>query len=143
MTDIQEIDNIEEPQPETEALPPLGIFAQAGPPGMIGQSRLESLDQWGNFRLQAEKVIEEIHGQNFIKVFIYRYNEQFFYGFQIKIGKLVRQKKANINDPPMQSREAAKEAARKQIIRICKTGHAIKKLFNDFTIIQYNQPELF
>jgi hypothetical protein len=141
--DIQEIDNIEELPPETETLPPLGIFTPAAAPGMIGQSRPESLDQWGNLRLQEEKVIEEIHGQNFIRIFIYKYNEQFFYGFQIKIGKLVRQKKANINDPPMQSTEAAREAARKQIIGICKTGHAIKKLFNDFTVIQYNQPELF
>jgi hypothetical protein len=121
--------------------PPLGIFNQAALPGMIG--RPDILDQWGNIRLKAEKVIEETHGQNFIKIFIYKYNGQFFYGFQIKIEKLVRQKKANISDPPLQSTEEARAAAREQIIEICKSGHAIKKAFNDFTVIRYNQPELF
>jgi hypothetical protein len=128
---MNEEETPEAPPPET------GLFS--GPPaGETGD-----YDQWGNLRLQAEKIIEENHGQNFIKIFIYKYNGRFFYGFQIRIEKLVRQKRANINDPPMQSTEAAGEAARKQIIGICKTGHAIKKLFNDFTVIQYNQPELF
>jgi hypothetical protein len=42
---------------ETPEAPPLGIF---GPGGMIGQSCQENpdYDAWGNFRLQAEKVIE-------------------------------------------------------------------------------------
>jgi hypothetical protein len=112
---------------------------------VIGQSRPDSpdYDTWGNIRLKAERIIEENHGQNFIRIFIYKYNEQYFYGFQIKIEKFIRQKKANVDDPPMQSTEAAREAARKQIIKLCKAGHAIKKLFNDFTVIQYNQPELF
>jgi hypothetical protein len=131
------------PSPETETSPPLGIFGPAAPPGMIGQSQPDILDQWGNFRLQAVKVIEENHGQNFIRIFIYKYNKQCFYGFQIKIEKLVRQKRANINDPPLRSTEAVRTAAREQIIGICKTGHAIKKAFNDFIVIRYNQPELF
>jgi hypothetical protein len=133
---------IEQPFPEPESpSPDTGLFS--APPAMIGQSRPDTLDQWGNLRLQAEKVIEETHGQNFIKILIYKYNEQYFYGFQIKIEKLVRQKKANIGDPPLQSTEAARAAAREQIIGICKAGHAIKKAFNDFTVIRYNQPELF
>jgi hypothetical protein len=127
---------------ETPEAPSLGIF---GPGGKIGQSCPENqdYDAWGNFRLQAEKVIEENHGQNFIKILIYQYNKQYFYGFQIKIEKLIRQKKANIGDPPLGSVEAARAAAREQIIELCKMGHAIKKAFNDFTVIRYNQPELF
>jgi hypothetical protein len=126
---------------ETTEAPPLGIFG----PGMIGQSCPESpdYDAWGNIRLQAEKVIEENHGQNFIKILIYQYNKQFFYSFQVKIEKFIRQKRANIGDPPLESTEAARAAAREQIIKICKAGHAIKKAFNDFTVIRYNQPELF
>jgi hypothetical protein len=133
---------IERPLPETEPPPPeTGLFT--APPGMIGQSRPGGLDQWGNLRLQAEKVIEENHGRNFIKIFIYKYNNQNFYGFQVKIEKLIRQKKANVNDPPLRSTEDARAAAREQIIGICKTGHAIKRAFNDFTVICYNQPESF
>jgi hypothetical protein len=114
-----------------------GLFS--GPPaGGTGD-----YDAWGNIRLQAQKVIEENHGQNFIKILIYQYNKQFFYSFQVKIEKLVRQKRANIGDPPLESTEAARAAARDQIIKICKAGHAIKKAFNDFTVIRYNQPELF
>jgi hypothetical protein len=129
---------------EEEALeaPPLGIF---GPGGMMDQSCPENpdYDTWGNIRLQAEKVIEENHGQNFIKILIYQYNKEYFYGFQIRIEKLIRQKKANISDLPLGSTEAAREAAREQIIELCKMGHAIKKAYNDFTVIRYNQLELF
>jgi hypothetical protein len=136
MTDtILNIDTTDTPPADT------GLFTAAG--GMIGQSCPNGLDQWGNLRLQAEKIIEENHGQNFIKIFIYKYNDQYFYGFQVKIEKLIRQKKANINDPPLQSTDGARAAAREQIIRICKTGHAIKRAFNDFTVICYNQPKLF
>jgi hypothetical protein len=136
MTDtIQNIDTTEPPPP--------GDRLFTAPPGMIGQSRSNGLDQWGNLRLEADKVLEENHGKNFIKIFIYKYNNQFFYSFQVKIEKLIRQKKANINDPPLRSTEEARAAAREQIIGICKTGHAIKRAFNDFTVIRYNQPELF
>jgi hypothetical protein len=59
---------IEQPAPVSEAPPPdTGLFTV--PPGMIGQSRPNGLDQWGNLRLEAEKIIEENHGQNFIKIF--------------------------------------------------------------------------
>jgi hypothetical protein len=129
------ISNPEPPPPDT------GLFTAL--PGMIGQSRPNGLNQWGNLRLQAETVIEENHGQNFMKIFIYKYNDKFFYGFQVKIEKLIRQKMANINDPPLRSMEEAGAAAREQIIGICKTGHAIKKAFNNFTVIRYDQPELF
>jgi hypothetical protein len=127
---------------ETEA-PPLGIF---GPDGVIGQSCPDGpdYDQWGNVRADPVKVIEEAHGENFIKIFIYKApRDSYFFGFQLKIEKVVRQKRANIADQPHRGPESARMAARDMIIDICKKNHGIKRLFADFTVIRYNQPELF
>jgi hypothetical protein len=125
--------------PETEA-PPLGIF---GPEGMIGQS-CPNYDQWGNIKADPVKIIEETHGENFIKVFIYKaHGDSYFFGFQLKIDKVVRQKRANIADPHHRGPDSARAAARDMIIDICKKNHGIKRLFADFTVIRYNQPELF
>jgi hypothetical protein len=121
-----------EPPPDT------GLFAVPPPEAESGDC-----DAWGNIRLDPVETIEEAHGGNFVKIFIYEYRGAYFYGFQIKIEKVVRQKAANVNDAPLKALEAARKAARGMIIRICRENHVIKRLFADFAVIGYNQPELF
>jgi hypothetical protein len=126
---------------EAEAPPPLGIFGAPPAPPPEGES--PDYDQWGNLKINPVKAVEEVHGENFVKIFLYQYRDSFFYGFQLKIEKVVRQKRANIGDPALGGIESARAAAKDQIIDICKRNHGIKRLFADFTIIRYNQPELF
>lgn len=123
--------------------PDTGLFT---PPGaVIGQSRPNdpAYDQWGNLKENPLKTIEETHGGNFVKIFINEYRGAFYFGFQFRVERVIRQKKANIKDRPLDSPDAAGAAARKIIIKICKENHAIKRLFAEFAIIVYNQPELF
>lgn len=113
----------------------------------------EYYDQWGNLKGTPAKTIEENHAENFVKIFIYQYSSintvinhrqaDFYFGFQLRIGKLVRQKQANIADSPCRSIESARIDARNMIIDICKKNRAIKKIFADFTMIGYDQLELF
>jgi hypothetical protein len=121
-----------EPPPDT------GLFA--GPPP---EAENGNCDTWGNIRLAPVKTIEEANGKNFVKIFIYEYRGGYFFGFQIKIEKVVRQRAANVNDLPLKTLEAARGAARGMIVQICKENHVIKRLYTDFTVIGYNQPELF
>jgi hypothetical protein len=131
------------PDMRAEAPPPLGIFTS--PQVMPPEGEAPDYDQWGNIKTDPIKVVEETHGKNFIKIFIYTApgGNAWFFGFQLKIEKVVRQKLANIADPPLRGRDAAQLAARNMIINICKKNHAIKKIFADFTVIRYNQLELF
>jgi hypothetical protein len=121
-----------EPPPDT------GLFTASPPEAENGDC-----DAWGNIRLDPVKTIEEAHGGNFVKIFIYEYRGAYFFGFQIKIEKVIRQKRANVQDLPLKALEAARKAARGMIIRICKENHVIKRLYTDFAVIGYNQPELF
>jgi hypothetical protein len=123
---------LEGPPPDT------GLFT--APPAEAGAG---DYDTWGNIRLEPVKAAQEAHGENCIRLFVYQYNGAFYFGFQIKIERLVRQKRANIKDIPHNTIEGARSAARNMIIEICKENHAIKKLFADFTVIKYDQPELF
>jgi hypothetical protein len=110
-------------------------------------------DQWGNLKGTPDKTIEEYHGDNFIKIFIYKYqsisaaadgrDNDYFFGFQLKLDKVVRQKRASIADPPLRCIDEARLAAQNMIIDLCRKNKAIKRVFADFTIIRYNQPELF
>jgi hypothetical protein len=126
------LDVLEGPPPDTS----LFVGPLAAPGG-------GDYDTWGNIRLEPVKALDEAHGANFVRVFVYQYQGAFYFGFQVKIERLVRQKKANIKDIPHASMDGARAAARKMIIDICKENHAIKKLFADFTVIKYDQPELF
>jgi hypothetical protein len=130
---------------ETEVPPPLGIFVPtataASPEGEAGAGEY---DQWGNIKTGPVRVMEENHGENFIKIFLYETARgEWFFGFQLKMEKIVRQKRANMADPPHRTAESARLAARNMIVDICRKNHGIKKAFADFTVIRYNQPELF
>ena len=129
--------------PEAEAPPPLGIFGPVVEPPP--ESPAPQFDQWGNIKMNPAKIIEESHGENFIKIMLYHdpRGRGWFFGFQLKIEKVIRQKLANITDPPHKGPDTARLAARDMIIDICRKNHGIKRLFADFTVIRYNQPELF
>jgi hypothetical protein len=98
----------------------------------------------GNIRCPPEKVIEERHGNNFIKVLIYEHNGGFLYGYQIKIAGMIRQKAANVNDRIRGSSEAAFTDACKEIQNLCMAKRSVREIFIDFDkIMCYNQLELF
>ena len=103
----------------------------------------DQYDQWGNLKITPIKTIEENHAGNFIKIFVYEYNQMYYFSFQLKIEKLIRQRLANIDNPPMQSIEKALQAARNIITDICRKNHTTKRIFEYFTKIIYDQPELF
>jgi len=129
--------------------PPLGIFT----PQRASMPEYEYYDQWGNLKGPPIKIIDEYHGESFIKIFIYQYlsiasaasgrTDDYFFGFQLKLGQLIRQKRANIADRPMRNIDEARLAARNMIVDICRKSKATKSIFAEFTVIRYNQPELF
>jgi hypothetical protein len=99
-------------------------------------------DIWGNIQKEPVKILEEAHGPNFVKVFIFYTEQGFFYGYQIKLEKLILQKKANINDIPLQAEREALNTARNELIAVT-TEKRLLKVFTTFDTICYNQPELF
>lgn len=100
-------------------------------------------DAWGNLRIPPVKTIEEIHGDNFLKLFIYELDGLFYYGFQLKLGGVIRQKTANIKDVAHKTREAARITGCREIQAIGTANRSVKKVFADFSKIRYDEPELF
>jgi hypothetical protein len=100
-------------------------------------------DTWGNLRGEPYKLIEETHRENTVKVFIYRADMLFYYGYQLKVGTLLRQRAANIGAPAYKTEGAAREAAGKEIKIICDGNKNSKKYFEDFTQIRYSEYDLF
>jgi hypothetical protein len=98
-------------------------------------------DTWGNF-INPLRTIEQNHGKNFIKVFIYGFESRFYFGYQFKLEKLIREKRANISDVFYNTEENARKAARSEMTGLV-TETKLKKLFVMFDKICYNQPELF
>jgi hypothetical protein len=102
-------------------------------------------DKWGNIRKEPERIIKENHGPNFIKIFIYEHTGLFFFGYQIRIEKLIRQKTGNIKNAGFETMEAARMGAREELKSVIfKTrSHGVKMQFANFVKVYYNQPELF
>jgi len=103
----------------------------------------ESCDTWGNIQGEPLCTVEERHGNCFVRIFIFCVNGRFYYGYQINIGTMVKQKTANINDHSFSSADFARSAASIEIERICNTNKNVKKIFADFIKIRYNQRSLF
>jgi hypothetical protein len=99
-------------------------------------------DSWGNIKKEPLKVLEETHGQDFIKIFVYQIETGFFFGYQLKLKKLIIQKQANIKDTPLEGEGPAIKAARKELTDLASENRLIKT-FIMFDTICYNQPELF
>lgn len=107
----------------------------------IPESARQLCDIWGNF-INPLKTIEQNHGKNFIKVFIYGFEDHFYFGYQLKLEKLIREKKANISDIFFSTEEKARKAARNELTGLA-TETKLRKVFITFDKICYNQPELF
>jgi hypothetical protein len=104
---------------------------------------MESVDTWGNLRGDPYKVIEEAQGGNTIKVMIYQAGGAYCYGFQLKVGTLIRQRAANIEGAVYKTEGAAREAAGREIEAVCGGNKNSKKFFGDFTKIRYTEYDLF
>lgn len=110
----------------------------------IPESMKPYCNKWGNIIEKPIKVISENHGPHFIQVFLYAINDYYFYGYQLKIKKLVLQKKANVTDRPEESEGEARQAARNELLDIVK-NHSKKALeeFHFFDALVYEQGKLF
>jgi hypothetical protein len=100
-------------------------------------------DTWGYFRTAPIKTIEEIHGENFVRIFIYQNANNFFYGYQIKIGNMIKQKPANIKDISFADTDSTRIKACREIQSVCAANRSARKLIADFDKIRYTQPTLF
>jgi hypothetical protein len=100
-------------------------------------------DAWGNIRGEPSVVVEERHGDYYIKILVYCVDGLFYYSFQLKIGTMIRQKVANISDQAFKSPDAARSSASVEIERLCNTNKNTKKYFAEFIRIRYNQGSLF
>jgi len=102
-------------------------------------------DKWGNIKSSPEKTIEQKNGSDFIIINIFKSEKGFFYGFKLKLKKLIIQKEANvIKDTPFKTGEIALTAAREAIINFLNSySKNMIKTFLSFDKICYNQPELF
>ncbi len=99
-------------------------------------------DTWGNIKKEPLKTIEENHGPDFVKIFVYQAGPGFYFGYQLKLKKLILQKQANIRDVPFESDEKARRAARDELLSLADEKKIIRE-FVMFDKICYNQPELF
>lgn len=89
------------------------------------------------------KIIEENHKKNYVKISIYEISGGFYFGYQLKVDRIVRQKCPTMNDTARTSAEEARLAARDEIKDLCGHNRFIREIFEDFTMIKYNQGELF
>ena len=102
-------------------------------------------DIWGNIKKEPLKAIVESHKGDFINVYIYEIEAAFYYGFQLKLRKLIYQKEANvINDTAQNSADAALYCARRDLVSLVNNySKKLVETFLTFDKICYNQPELF
>jgi hypothetical protein len=101
------------------------------------------VDRWGNFKFSPAKIIEEIREGNFVKIFLYEYEGGFYYGYQLKLGGVVKQKAANKNDAALGTADAARIHACMDITKIGMANRSIRAIFTTFDKVRYNQPTLF
>jgi hypothetical protein len=117
------------------------------PPAVIGTVEIPEYarpycDTWGNIKTEPVKSLEESHGPHFAKIFIYRAGPGFYFEYQLRIKKLITQKKANIGDVPLKTEEEALRAARDELLSLA-SEKKLRRIFTTFDKIRYNQPELF
>jgi len=117
---------------------PAVLSAMANPQPQTGAN-----NSFGVITTEPIKIIDENHRKNHIKVSVYEMSGLFYFGYQLKVSRTIRQKIANINDTPYSSINTAIMAARKEIKQICGHSHFVKDTLEDFTSVFYNQPELF
>jgi hypothetical protein len=102
-----------------------------------------SCDAWGNIRGEPDGTAEERHGEDSVKITVHYTDGRWFYGYQIKIGTMIKQKAANVKDHPFSSADFARSAASIEVERVCNTNKNVKRIFAEFIRIRYNQGSLF
>jgi hypothetical protein len=102
-----------------------------------------NINTWGNIHGEPFNLIEEAHDNNYVKISIYKTNDLFAYGFQLKMGTVIRQKVANIGGAVYKTMGAAREAAGKEVAAVCATNKNSKKYFLEFKNICYIDYDLF
>jgi hypothetical protein len=103
----------------------------------------DNFDTWGNLRGEPFQTIKEAHGNNFVNISIYKVNDFFAYGIQLKMGTVIRQRKANIGGAVYRTEGAARTAAGEEAAAICATNKNSRKYFTEFQKICYAGYELF
>jgi hypothetical protein len=102
------------------------------------------VDLWGNFKKAPVRAIEQSHGADFIRFYVYRAELGFYFSYRLKLRKLIYQREANINDPPEATEEKAIRAAHAEIVALVnKYSKKLLEVFLTFDKVCYNQPELF
>ena len=99
-------------------------------------------DSWGNLRLNPLKTLDQCRGGDFIQITVYKADTGFYYGFKLKLKRLVYQKMANIRDTPHETEGKALRAAQEELLTLV-SEKKLAKTFLLFDKIRYNQPELF
>ncbi|MCL2410082.1 MAG: hypothetical protein FWC97_00420 [Treponema sp.] len=103
----------------------------------------KSCDAWGCIRSEPVGTVFERIIEDYVKIFIYCVDAGYYYGYHIKIGTMLRQKAANINDRKFGNADLARVAASIEVENICNTNKNVKKVFADFIRVRYNQGSLF
>lgn len=104
---------------------------------------MDKIDIWGNLHASPTLAIEERHDGNFIRIQIYETGGVFLFGYQLKLGGVVKQKAPNTADAAFETADAARTAARKEIQLIGNANRSVRKIFAGFNKIRYNEQELF
>ena len=87
--------------------------------------------------------VSENHKGNFIEINIYRLDNRFSFEYKMKIEKIIKQKTPHEKDFIFLSKHKALKAAKKEVKENCKQSRKAKHLIEDFTVVNYNQLELF
>lgn len=119
-----------------EAPPVLSALDNPAPPSAL-------FNAFGVLTAEPLRIIEEKQKKNHVKILIYEAENAYFFGYQFKVDRLVRQKLPTISDKPLASLEEARMGAISEIRQICAHSRFVRDLFEDFTKIVYNQMELF
>ena len=98
-----------------------------------------------NKKITLTKVdtISENHKGNFIEINIYSLDNLFSFEYKMKIDNIINPKPPHEKDFVFLSKHEALKAAKKEVKENCKQSRKAKHLIEDFTVINYNQLELF
>ncbi len=107
-------------------------------------SPISILNKKNNLKPIKVETKKEEHNGNFIEINIYKLNNNFAYGYKIKILKTIRVKVPRQSDYKYTTIQDCLYSARQEIKKKCSYDKKTQKLFIEkFPLIAYNQLELF
>ena len=110
---------------------------------MTSSSPIDILTHTEYSEYDTVKQLHERHSDDFIELIIYRLNNFFAYGYKLKIYRIIRQKTPHEAAFIHTSITAALSAAKQDIQKQCNSNRKAKTTLLQFTIVLYNQLELF